>query len=47
LSFPNPISIRFGKWEKPTKVICIASEIRKSLEESDERELHKLFWKRA
>jgi len=41
------MSYSFGKWEEPTKVICIASEIRKSLQESDERELHKLFWKRA
>ena len=45
--FPNPIPYSFGKWEKPKKVICIASEIRKSLEESDQKELHKLFWKRA
>ena len=47
LKFPIPMSYSFGKWEEPTKVICIASEIRKSLQESDERELHKLFWKRA
>ncbi len=34
--FPNPIPYSFGKWEKPKKVICIASEIRKSLQESDD-----------
>jgi len=41
------MSISFGKWEKPSKVICIASEIRRTLHESDERELDKLFWKKV